>query len=619
MEITQVQINNYKSLKEVLIPFQECGSYSNKSNACFFVGLNETGKSSILEALDIIDKDFSSFDYEEICFKPALDENEYVELFVDFEQKMTSWWIKKMQETCNIPEEIAKQITFKTLQKNIYIKDESPNSEYSVEIEEIDLFKYLIEEDEIFLIKERNEITESITKQNSASFLKENQKLLDKTTLEGIITEKFTAIFDANIPKVQIWKPQKEFLINGAIDLNAFKDSTDSHIPLKNIFHISGFTNDEAIKKAIERALKNQEKTDELKDKLSSATTKHINKIWKEHKIKIVVSINAGNCQVFVEDKDKKHSYFRMEQRSDGFQQFVSLILSLSAQNDSNNLKNKVILIDEPEVHLHPSGVRYMRDEILKIGKNNNVFVATHSHYMVDTNCQERHWIVKKEKAETSISQIDENTPIEDDDVLSSAFGLNLFKELLPQYILIVEGGDDKHIVQHILDKLDISLSYSIKSAGGASKAPGIASLLSNEEVPAFVLFDDDKEGRDNRKKIFDNFKDTYNQDNVFTLRDLVSSIPQHSTMEDMMPTDYVKSFFETELGTTFSIDNSKAIIIQLKQQSEALKNKQKLESLKVKLSKKFVEDFTTKTKIENDAPRMKELVDQLILKWTNE
>ncbi|WP_028891633.1 ATP-dependent endonuclease [Tenacibaculum sp. 47A_GOM-205m] len=619
MKIIQVQIKNYKSIKDVVIPFQEYGSYSNKSNSCFFVGLNETGKSSILEALNLVDKDFSKFDYEEICFKPALDENDYVELFVDFDQKMTFWWIKKMNETCGIPEEIVKQIKFKKLQKNVYIKEKSPSSGYIVEIEDIDLFKYIIEDEQIFLIKEKNQIQESITKQNSSSFLEENQKLLNKTILENIITEKFTSVFDANIPKVQIWKPKKEFLINGPINLNEFKDSTFLSIPLKNIFHISGYSDKESIKRTIERALKNQEKTDELKDKLSSATTRHINKIWKEHKIKIVVSINAGNCQVFIEDKDKKHSYFRMEQRSDGFQQFVSLILSLSAQNDSNNLKNKVILIDEPEVHLHPSGVRYMRDEILKIGKNNHVFVSTHSHYMVDTNCQERHWIVKKEKAETSIFQIDENTPIEDDDVLTSAFGLNLFKELLPQYILIVEGGDDKHIIQHVLDKLDISLSYSTKSAGGASKAPGIASLLSNEDVPAFVLFDDDKEGRDNRKKIFDNFKDTYNQNNVFTLRDLVSTIPQHSTMEDMMPMDYVKSFFETELDTTFTIDDSKAIIIQLKQQSEALKNKHKLESLKVKLSKKFVEDFATKTKIENDAPRMKELTNQLIIKWTNE
>lgn len=619
MKITNVEISNYKSIKDIEIPFQEYGSYSNKSNTCLFVGLNETGKTSILEALNLIDKDFSGANYEEICFKPALDDNEYVELYIYFEQKMNKWWIDKLVDICNIPKQIAEKISFKEIRKNVYIKDDTVDSEYYIAIDEINLFNYLIEESEIFLIKDKNQIKESITKQNASSFLNDNQELLDKSVLEGIISEEFTNIFDANIPKVQIWKPKKEFLINGPIDLNIFKDDTSSSVPLKNIFHISGFLTDEAIKKTIERALKKQEKSDELKDKLSSATTKHINKIWKEHKIKIVVSINDSNCQVFIEDKDKKHSYFRMEQRSDGFQQFVSLILSLSAQNDSNNLKNKVILIDEPEVHLHPSGVRYMRDEILKIGKNNHVFVSTHSHYMVDTNCPERHWIVKKERAKTSIFQIDENTPIEDDDVLTSAFGLNLFKELLPQYILVVEGGDDKHVIQYVLDKLDISLSYSIKSAGGASKAPGIASLLSNEGVPAFVLFDDDKEGRDNKKKILDKFKDTYNQNNVFTLRDLVSTIPQYSTIEDMMPLNFVKSFFEVELNKTFTLDNNKAVILQLKQQAEELKDKQKLESLKIKLSKKFVKDFTTKTKINRDAPRVKELVDQLIIKWTNE
>ena len=226
MKITQVEIKNYKSIKKVVIPFQEYGSYSNKSNTCFFVGLNETGKTSILEALDIINKDFSEFNYDEICYKPALDENEYVEIFIDFEQEMTSWWVNKMSELCGVPEAITKQINFNSLQKNIYIKDESSNSEYIVEIDEIDLFNYLIEGEQIFLIKEKNEITESITKQNSSSFLNENQKLLDKSTLEGIISEKFVTIFDANIPKVQIWKPQKEFLINGLIDLNVFKDDT---------------------------------------------------------------------------------------------------------------------------------------------------------------------------------------------------------------------------------------------------------------------------------------------------------------------------------------------------------------------------------------------------------
>lgn len=617
MKIKKVEIINFKSIKDIIVPFQNYGTNSHSSKTCILVGLNETGKTSILKALNLIDKNCEDLDYSEDCFKDSIDNDEHIELVVDFDLPISNWWATKLEEVCKIPIEIAKQISFKCLQKNIYMKSNNHGSEYIIELNDIDLFEYLIEDGDINKIAEINNVQEKITAKNATSFLSEHQTLLTRQQLERLIEDNFSGYFDANIPKVQIWRPQKEYLINTPVDLNAFKDNNSVSLPLKNIFHISGYKNADSIKSIIERALDKQEISDELKDKLSSSTTKHINKIWKEHKIKVVVSINGSNCQVFIEDKDKKHKYYRMEQRSDGFQQFASLILSLSAQNESSNLKNKIILIDEPEVHLHPSGVRHMRDEILRIGKLNHVFVSTHSHYMVDTNCDERHWIVKKEKAETTIHQIGEGVTIEDDDVLVSAFGLNLFKELLPEHILVVEGGDDKAVLQHGLSSLGTELKYSIKSAGGASKSPGIATLLVNENVKAHFLFDDDKEGRNNRKKILDNHKLNFNEENVFTLRSIVNSLPADATLEDVFPTSFVKSFFERELSSSFTIDESKSVINQLKRQNDAIaKDKQKLDSLKIKLSKEFISTYDTKTKISSKAPLFKELVEKIILKW---
>jgi predicted ATP-dependent endonuclease of OLD family len=481
------------------------------------------------------------------------------------------------------------------------------------------LFEYLIEGESIKLIKDANAIKENITKTNAESFLKENQKLLDKEKLEEIIADKLAPSFDASFPKVQIWKPEKEYLINSVIDLNTFKENPDTSLPLKYIFHLIGKDTTEKIKIAVERALNSQEKSDELKDNLSDAVTKALNKKWKEHKVKILISINGTSCQVHVQDIDTKNKYYRMNQRSDGFKQFVSLILSLSLLNDSKKLENNIILIDEPEIHLHPSGVQEMRHEILKIGQKNQVFISTHSHYMVDTSCPERHWIVKKEKSQTSITPIDENTPIEDDTVISAAFGLNLFKELLPKNIIVVEGGDDKCIIHHCLKKLSNRFFYSIKSAGGASKMPSVASLLTNENVRAFFLFDDDNEGTSNKKKITDNYKDCFNKDNVFTIRDLDNSIPQKSTLEDLIPLSLVKDFFEKELSQTFTLDESSPFLFQLKNQNSSLKaNKDKLDSLKLKLSEKFVEEFDTKEKIENEAPKMASLVNNLIQKINN-
>ena len=73
-----------------------------------------------------------------------------------------------------------------------------------------------------------------------------------------------------------------------------------------------------------------------------------------------------------------------MDERSQGFKHFISLILHLSISNKKEKCKDQIIIIDEPENHLHPSGIRYMRDELIKIGKNNYVFVATHSPFMID-------------------------------------------------------------------------------------------------------------------------------------------------------------------------------------------------------------------------------------------
>ncbi|WP_298370936.1 AAA family ATPase [uncultured Lutibacter sp.] len=628
MKIKSINIKNFRSIKNITIPIETYGDGSKKSNTLFLVGMNESGKSAILEAISLISKGMSAIDYEDYCFLEAQEDNGYIDLYTNLELTHIPFWRKQITEKIGVSEDFSNKIEFLKLQKNTYINSEGSNENYSITINsDLPFYQYIIntssvtvankttKKETIELLKDYNEIEEEITEKNAKSFLSENQKLLTKSILENKISSSLKTVLNHNLPKIQIWRSSSKYLINDVIDLEKFKEDTDISIPLKNIFNIYGKTKDEDIKYTIERALSNQARRDELQEKMTDKITRHINRIWKEHKIKIRISINASKCQVQIEDKDKKFAYYTMNQRSDGFKQFVSLILSLSAQNESNNLKNRIILIDEPEVHLHPSGVRYMRDEILKIGKNNNVLVSTHSHYMIDTETPERHWLVKKEKSETRISQISQDANIEDDTVLTSAFGLNLFKELLPKNIIIVEGNDDKNIISHSLNILKNKLFYSIKSAGGASKTPGFARLLNEEKISAFILLDSDKEGRDNKKLILKNQSDSYSGSNLFTLKDLLSELPNDSTIEDLLPLEFVKNYFDKEMDESFNLEVNKPIIHQLKNQSHILKtNKQKLDSLKFKLSEKFCLDFKSKAKIE-DCSRLKDLIEKLYLK----
>jgi len=629
--IKSINIKNFKSIKDVNIPVQSYGEGIHKSNTTFFVGINESGKSAILEAISLINEGFDKIDYYSYYHKGSQeDEYKYIDIYVEIELDDIDYLHKLIMEKLNLPEEFVRKIEFITIKKNIY-KSSTANICYFITINnDLPFFQYIVNKEQIIvtigdkpqtvetieLLSEFNSIEETIAQDNAITFLKENQVLLTKEKLEEQITGVLKKTLNENMPEIQIWRPSPQYLISETIDLELFKEDPNISIPLKNIFFINGKTTNEEIKKSIERALSDQARCDELKEKMEETTTEYINNIWKEHKIKVKISINASKCEVLIEDKDKKYAYYTMEQRSDGFKQFISLILSLSVQNNTNILKENLVLIDEPETHLHPSGIRYMRDEILKIGKNNHVFVATHSNYMIDTNVRERHWIVTKEKSETKITQMNEDYNFTDDKVLSTAFGLSIFKELLPPHIIVVEGRDDKDILSHAIRLVKKTFFYSIKEAGGASRMPGFARLLKEEKINPFIIFDADKEGRDNKKKILTEQSDYYSELNTFTLIDIFQNLPKESTVEDLLPIDFVKQFFDQEMICDFNFIENDSIILQVKKQSKILNDdKQKLDSLKLKLASKFCNMYKSKKELDEKAPKLVSVVNELIKK----
>lgn len=619
MELKSITIKNYKSIKEITIPIDSYGGGDNRSSTTVLVGLNESGKSSILEAISYLKNGFDDINYSHLLHKDATT-NEYIRISAKFVIENQSAYQKKLSEKLAISKEVAEKIEIKEVQRYIWHDKDRKGKYFSVIIESnIDYSNYLISDGYLLTIeqyKTSNDINKDINPQNIKTFLKEGEKSLTKYELEQLITTKLLNDFLTELPDVQFWRANPQYLINEPIDLDYFKNNIKSSIPLNNIFRIAKISDDIQIKNAISNAIKNIETKAELEDHLTNSITKHVNKVWKEHKISIKVRIDGTECSVYVEDRDRKNKYFTMQQRSDGFNHFISLILSLSTTNETKQLNNNIILLDEPETHLHPSGVRYMLNEILKIGYNNHVIVATHNHYMIDTAAPERHFIVSKEKMQTKIEQVDNNTSMADDQVLAKAFGINIFKELLPKNILVVEGNDDKIIFSHSLNKLQSGFNFSIKSAGGASKVYGIASLCANENIEVSILFDDDKEGIDAKNVIFNRLKEYYTNQNVFTVKDINNILLPNSTTEDLLPKEFVKEFFEAEMKQNFTLTNDNPFIHQLKNQNKDLQNnKDIMNSKKLKLAKEFVKKFPSKKSLEDGAPILVTFANNLIAK----
>ena len=120
---------------------------------------------------------------------------------------------------------------------------------------------------------------------------------------------------------------------------------------------------------------------------------------WQQNKIELVVKPEGDKILFGVKELDKT-DFFKIEQRSKGFQWFLSFYLRLSAQKSKNN----IILIDEPGTNLHAKA----QTEILKvleekIATQTPVILSTHSPYFIDPHRLDRIRLVTKDPLQGSV------------------------------------------------------------------------------------------------------------------------------------------------------------------------------------------------------------------------
>ena len=206
------------------------------------------------------------------------------------------------------------------------------------------------------------------------------------------------------------WESSPEYLKLDNISLDQFKNKPeDVSIPLLNCFKLIDINKENLIKEI--NKLNNPVSIASIQAKLSNKVTEYINKIWPEHPISINFQIINNEITLLVEDKNVLYKPKTTSQRSDGFKQFVSFLLTISIENNNDELYKTVLLIDEPEVHLHPPAQKSLLNELIKItsnDRNNLLFFATHSNYLIDKTNLDRYFKVFKHNNEyTKIKKIE--------------------------------------------------------------------------------------------------------------------------------------------------------------------------------------------------------------------
>lgn len=371
------------------------------------------------------------------------------------------------------------------------------------------------------------------------------EEYLEEASIEMIneyVGVELKQLLENNIPKCVVWTYSESNILPGKIDLNVFKSNVNSCVPLKNMF---GLTKIENITEEINQAMTKTNGMRNLLNRVAECTTKHIKNVWKDRKdIDIHLALNGNFIEAGVEDK---HNIFDLSRRSDGFKRFLTFMLLISAQDRIDELQDNILIIDEPDIGLHPSGSKYLRDELIKISKRNNIFYSTHSIFMIDRENIGRHLLIKKRDEITTLEHANESN-IKDEEVLYNSLGFSIF-EMIQMKNIIFEGWRDKYIFEIVknatrsgkkTEKIGLCFSQGVKDIDRVASLLDLAGrqyiIISDADSPAL-----EKKSSSPQKDKWFTYNDILNENKYVSGEDFIDIESSIKAFNSVLPRGELK------------------------------------------------------------------------------
>ena len=141
-----------------------------------------------------------------------------------------------------------------------------------------------------------------------------------------------------------------------------------------------------------------------------------------------------------------------LSKKGDGVKSLITIALLSETTTD---VKNRIIIIDEPENHLHPEAIHYIKEVLSKISNKHQIIISTHSPIFVNRLDIKSNIIVRDSKAEPA-NRIDDIRTI-----LGTLTSDNL---QYADYVIIVEGLTDKTILGKYFEMFEKDIFNLIKS-----------------------------------------------------------------------------------------------------------------------------------------------------------
>ncbi|MCW8310171.1 AAA family ATPase [Sphingobacterium sp. InxBP1] len=523
MKFTYFKFRNFKGIENETLEL----SKAPNSDIFTLVGLNESGKTTILEAinyfkhknekLDVLE--LKNYEVEDIHSLIPINKRDNFNDYIGIEAGV----ILNLEDKIEITQEFRKHdITITKIDDTIrYIQEYHFEKSKHIEEKDKSLWVYTI--------------------YGRKGKSKKEQQLKNEDVLKvfNFIRLKIPSIL--YFPNFLFDFPEKIYLNDTIEDKKhifyqqIIQDTLDA---LENDLNI----NDHLIARITSSDNNDKRNLNSLIGKLQKLLTQVIFKKWNQifnkdqtdKEIVLITGEDDGGPYVEFNIKDDVDTY-RISERSLGFRWFFVYILLTQFRTFRKKNKNALFLFDEPASNLHPSA----QSELLKsFEKLPGVIYTTHSQYLINPQWLESTFVIKNEAIDYENEEDfnSKNTKIKVSKYREFAVKhpnqSNYFQpilevldfkpsqlELVPK-VIFTEGKNDFYTVHYFGKMLNIKHLPKIVPSTSASNMETLISLYLGWGAKFVILLDDDREGKQQKERYLKLYGD-FLKSSIFTLSDI--------------------------------------------------------------------------------------------------
>ncbi|WP_243300483.1 ATP-dependent nuclease [Bacillus litorisediminis] len=416
MKLSRIEVKNYKSISHIV---------ANIDDLTAIVGKNNYGKSALLDAIQcfygdksINDDDFHMGKEENIEISLLFTDivNEDIERYFNYKSMYNKTMLKIMENDGN---DALKERELRKLDEKRLQKFDETTKKFCLDLEQHDsiLIKFIKPKRGNSIYKLSNDTT--VAKNDFCIKVISAIRTPDKETTAGTKSN------------------MKEL-----ISLLQEQQEVENYIKLPN-------SRDKLTYGEIKALISTNE--EEQCRNLSTDLTTHFQEAISTDTLSVKVKIEEGfkfdfKYKTVLIDRDMPHKEIDILSCGTGLQSMMILSILqtyIKMMNDSN----LILLIEEPEVYLHPSLQRKMINTLVKIGKKNQVLLTTHSPIIISKIDQQNIHCINKVGGVSSIIDATATTIIEE-------LGIQVSDILNKNAVLFVEGKDDNNLFTALFNKL---------------------------------------------------------------------------------------------------------------------------------------------------------------------